>query len=119
MVDLDLANSRMKDFYDIWTCSRYLEFDGATLAKSIAATFERRATPLPTQPPTAFTAVYFAAEAHQRQWDAFVRRIRDGELAGRFADVVAAIADFVMAPTLAVARGAKFRRRWQPGGPWN
>lgn len=28
MVALDLANSRMKDFFDVWSCSRNLDFDG-------------------------------------------------------------------------------------------
>jgi hypothetical protein len=56
MVELDMANSRVKDFYDIWVYLRNLPFDGATLAKAIAATFERRATPVLTEPPTALTA---------------------------------------------------------------
>lgn len=31
MVTLDAANSRMKDFYDIWIYARHIAFDGATL----------------------------------------------------------------------------------------
>ena len=80
MVQLDTANSRMKDFYDIWTYSQNLTFIGATLAKSFRATFERRETPIPTEPPTAFTAAYFDAESHLRQWRAFIRRLGETEL---------------------------------------
>ncbi len=53
MVALNIANTRIKDFYDIWSLSRAREFDGATLAKAIAATFNRRATPLPEEAPLA------------------------------------------------------------------
>jgi len=118
MVELDVANSRMKDFYDIWICSEHLNFDGPTLAKSIAATFAKRDTPLPTQPPIALTAAYFEADPHKRQWQAFVKRIREPGFAGRFAKVVERIAGFVMPPTIAAARGSAFKGRWPPAGPW-
>lgn len=46
MVQLGLANSRMKDYYDLWVLMREFEFDGELLRKAIAATFSRRKTPL-------------------------------------------------------------------------
>lgn len=36
---LPTANSRMKDFYDIWILSRTLPFDLQTLSKALRATF--------------------------------------------------------------------------------
>jgi predicted nucleotidyltransferase component of viral defense system len=45
MVQLGIANSRMKDFYDIVVLSRMFEFDGQLLVQAIRATFERRKTP--------------------------------------------------------------------------
>ena len=50
MVMLGIANSRMKDFYDLWTLARQFEFDGQVLSEAIRATFDRRQTPLPEQP---------------------------------------------------------------------
>jgi hypothetical protein len=44
MVHLDMANSRMKDFYDIWVLSRMFEFKASILEAAIRATFERRRT---------------------------------------------------------------------------
>lgn len=44
MVALGRANSRMKDFYDIWILSRSFAFDDDRLARAIAATFARRGT---------------------------------------------------------------------------
>jgi hypothetical protein len=55
MVLLGEANSRMKDFYDVWFLSRRFEFDGETLVRAIRATFDRRKTKLPTSVPLALT----------------------------------------------------------------
>ena len=42
MVMLGIANSRMKDFYDLWVLARQFEFQGPLLCQAIRATFERR-----------------------------------------------------------------------------
>lgn len=55
MVMLGIANSRMKDFYDIWVISGMFDFDGTTLSTALARTFERRNTPLPMSAPLALT----------------------------------------------------------------
>jgi hypothetical protein len=118
MVELDTANSRMKDFYDLWTFSRHLSFDGVTLARAIAATFERRATLVPNDPPTCLTAVYFEAPDHVQQWRAFTRRIGEPALTENFAQLNGEIAAFVMPPAAAAARRGAFASAWEPGGPW-
>lgn len=48
---LGIANSRMKDFFDLWILSRHTDFDGDTLRRAIRATFDRRKTPLPADVP--------------------------------------------------------------------
>ncbi len=55
MVTLGLANSRMKDFFDVWLLSRLFEFEGVLLSEAIHNTFTRRSTPLPEGRPFAFT----------------------------------------------------------------
>jgi hypothetical protein len=42
MVALGRANSRMKDFYDIWILTQTFDFAHDRLARAIAATFARR-----------------------------------------------------------------------------
>jgi predicted nucleotidyltransferase component of viral defense system len=37
MVALGSANSRMKDFYDVWICSNHLDFNTETLLKAVGA----------------------------------------------------------------------------------
>ncbi len=75
MVYLGRANSRMKDFYDVWVLSTAYEFDEARLAKAIAATFERRRTEIPSEVPDALTPEFARDANKRRQWDAFVREL--------------------------------------------
>src|SRR5690242_18443013 len=56
LVDLGLANSRMKDFFDLWSLLGNLELDGTTIVAAVRATFGRRGTELPTTPPVGLTA---------------------------------------------------------------
>ncbi len=47
MVELDLTNTRIKDFYDIWLLSQNLEFQGEVLAEAIKTTFAKVRLPCP------------------------------------------------------------------------
>ena len=51
IVSLGIGNSRMKDFYDLWTILQTFAFEGNDLAEAIRRTFERRRTSLPEQVP--------------------------------------------------------------------
>ncbi len=42
-----IANSRMKDFYDLQVLARTFAFDGENLAEAVQNTFRRRGTELP------------------------------------------------------------------------
>jgi hypothetical protein len=42
MVALGTANSRMKDFYDVWICPNHLDFNTDILIKAVDATFRNR-----------------------------------------------------------------------------
>ncbi len=75
MVALGRANSRMKDFYDVWELTRAYEFNGNGLAKAIRATFERRRTEIPAEPSDALTAAFANDAAKQQQWNSFVQGI--------------------------------------------
>lgn len=75
MVLLGRANSRMKDFYDIWLLSKSYEFDDDRLPRAIAATFVRRKTAIPVEVPDALTAAFASDPMKQQQWNAFVRNL--------------------------------------------
>lgn len=94
MVALGRANSRMKDFYDIWVLSRSFSFEGDRLAQAIAATFARRDTAIPAEQPDALTPAFAADDQKQQQWRTFIEDL--SQAPGGFAEVVEDIAAFLM-----------------------
>lgn len=103
MVALGIANSRMKDFYDIWLLSQSFRFDDDRLARAIAATFERRGTVIPREIPDVLTPSFAADQQKQRQWSAFVENV--GLQPGSLDDVIAAVARFIMPHAVAASGG--------------
>lgn len=118
MVKLDLENSRMKDFYDIWLLSREFEFEGTTLGAAIRATFKRRKTDLAAAAPVALTREFAEHPLKVRQWRAFVERGRIKQVEVNLAVVASAVRDFLMPVVAAAASGGKFSGHWPKGGPW-
>jgi len=102
IVHLGRANSRMKDFYDVWVLSPAYEFDEARLAKAIAATFERRRTEIPSEVPDALTPEFARDASKRRQWDAFVEELSAAP--DSLEAVVSDLAAFLM-PMAVKARG--------------
>lgn len=74
IVSLGIANSRMKDFHDLWVLLQRFSLDDAAIAKAIRATFERRGTTIPSDVPVGFTSEFAGDPARQKQWTAFLRR---------------------------------------------
>ena len=118
MVTLGIANSRMKDFYDVWVLARDFDFDGATLARAVAATFKRRQTGVPAAPPLALTLEFGRDKAKLTQWKAFVRRGRLVGDAPDFEQVVDVLYSFLWPATEAIKADEAFVRHWSSGGPW-
>jgi predicted nucleotidyltransferase component of viral defense system len=73
MVALGLANTRMKDYYDIWMLSRMHEFTADRMVSALTATFARRGTEIPTGVPEGLSAAFAGSLGKQAQWAAFVR----------------------------------------------
>lgn len=74
IVKLGIANTRMKDFFDLYALASERVFDGALLTEAISKTFRRRKTPLPTDEPTGLTPQFFDDAAKQTQWGAFLQK---------------------------------------------
>jgi len=62
MVALGLANSRLKDYNDLWRLASTRDFEGPVLALAIRAVFERRQTAIPDGIPAGLT------DAYSEQW---------------------------------------------------
>jgi hypothetical protein len=118
MARLGMANSRMKDFYDIWTLAWRFPFEGQVLAQAIEATFARRKTPLPSEPPVALTPDFGLDPAKQTQWLAFLRKGRLPADDTSLDALTSLLHDFLMPPTLTLLAAATFAAFWPAGGPW-
>jgi hypothetical protein len=117
MVRLALANSRMKDFFDIYRLAETRTFDGDTMRLAVAATFTRRGIKIPRERPLALTSE-FADDAQKKiQWAAFVRRARRPDLADLSA-IIATLDRFLWPVLQAAARGEPWPHVWANGGPW-
>ncbi len=117
MTKLGMLNSRMKDFFDLWSLSRQFDFDGATLARAIEATFRHRGTQV-IAVPTALTREFAADATKHTQWSAFARKTRLAEAPGDLAAVVHSLATFLSPVAEAVATGSRFNSSWPAPGPW-
>lgn len=101
MAQYGMANSRMKDYFDLYTLVEEGALDAGTLAAAIAATFARRGTSLPDGLPTGLTQEFASDAAKRAQWRAFLGK--SGVSAPSLDDVVERIAGFTGA-SLAAAR---------------
>lgn len=101
IVALGRANTRFKDFYDLWVLLRAHTFDDDRLARAIRATFERRDTEIPLELPDALTSAFADDPLKRQQWAAFVEDLAAGPL--DLGAVAADLAAFLM-PHAAHAR---------------
>jgi hypothetical protein len=118
MVQLGMANSRMKDFFDVMVLAGMYAFDGQLLARALKATFQRRGTPLPALRPIAWTPAFATDAMKQTQWTAFLRKSGATTSPRALDQVIGDVASFAWPPLEAAALGRNFEQRWPAGGPW-
>ncbi|WP_138431927.1 nucleotidyl transferase AbiEii/AbiGii toxin family protein [Fodinibius saliphilus] len=119
MVSFDLANSRMKDFYDIYFLSENHSFEGNELQKAIKETFERRETDIPIRIPTALSGDFFEDEAKVKQWNAFLSKISDNQVPKDHLKVADRLKVFLWPVSEALANSEHFDKYWEAGADWN
>jgi predicted nucleotidyltransferase component of viral defense system len=113
MVILGIANSRLKDFYDLWLISRTFEFDRAALFAAVQRTFERRETPLPAEIPTGLTDQY--GQQWNARWKAFLKREHMNAAPDNLSLLIGDLREF-LGPFTLPASAASY---WPSGGPWS
>jgi predicted nucleotidyltransferase component of viral defense system len=101
IVIIGQANTRLKDYYDLWLLARNYEFDPDRIAEAVAATFSRRRTPIPTDTPDGLKPVFYEDPAKTAQWRAFIEDVAVDP--GPLADVAAVLTDFLMPAARAAA----------------
>lgn len=118
LVVLGERNSRTKDLYDLYTLATQFPFEGAKLAKAIAATFGRRKTKIEPAQPAGLAPRFFTDDARAAQWRAYLDR---NNLPGAPRDLAQAgerIQAFLGPMWSALLADDKFVDTWLPGGPW-
>lgn len=113
MVTLGIANSRLKDFYDLWLISRTFELDQAALFAAVQRTFERRETPIPTGIPTGLTDQY--GEQWGARWKAFLQREHMNAAPNDLLTLIADLRSFLVPLTTPSSTDSY----WTSGGPWS
>ncbi|NNC89806.1 MAG: nucleotidyl transferase AbiEii/AbiGii toxin family protein [Akkermansiaceae bacterium] len=113
-VSLGIRNSRMKDFFDLHWISGHMRFDRTTLARAVHATFERRGTAIPSEPPLALTAEFGNDPAKITQWNAFLRK--SSITAPPFPEIISTLAPF-LTPLLSATEDPT-PKQWIPGVGW-
>lgn len=76
IISIGILTSRMKDFYDLYIIVTTQNCNPVTVRGAVQATFSRRQTPIPKEMPEVLTIATAENPIKQKQWKAFIRRIR-------------------------------------------
>jgi len=117
LLTLGILNSRMKNYFDLWTMSRQFDFDGQTLSMAIAKTFSNRGTRIVSKP-VGLTAKFADDPTKKAQWRGFIRKSRL-KAPQDLEEVVNVIASFLGPPSSALATTKPFIGKWKALGPWS
>jgi predicted nucleotidyltransferase component of viral defense system len=118
MVVLDIRNSRMKDFYDVWFMANTWTFDMASLRNAILASFERRGSTIPTVVPFALTEEFLNDSQKKQQWAAFVSRLNPGDEAPSLEEVGTILRTFLLPCISGDSQAEAEVRSWTPSQYW-
>ena len=111
MVMLGIANSRMKDFYDIQIIAQTMQLDGAFLCQAVKATFERRKTLISKEPLYIFSDEFAQERAKSVQWQAFLNK-NGLRIKSDFAEIVGEIQIFLQPVYQSIIEKQLFNLQW-------
>ena len=118
MVKLAMANSRMKDFYDVYTLSLSHNFQGRRLRKAIESTFQKRKTPMPDNP-VVFQAEFYENKERQKQWIAFLRKLQLHDINQEFNEIMKRIINFLEPVIISIRGRTRIDKSWDnTTGSW-
>ena len=115
MVVLGLANSRLKDYFDLWRLASTREFDGKNLVAAIRAAFERRRTGIPDGLPSGLSADY--SERWGTQWPGVMNRfgVKDPP---SLPEVLELLRRLLLPVFESLAADRELKQRWTPSAGW-
>jgi len=118
MIVLGAANTRYKDFYDLFVLARHFSFTGPVLARAIAATFERRRTPIPDAQPVALAPAFYSDAKRAAEWQRYLSRNGLPGAPTDFAAVGELLQAFIRPIWSTLAANRAFSDTWPLAGPW-
>jgi predicted nucleotidyltransferase component of viral defense system len=115
MVTLGLANSRLKDFYDLWRLASTFDFEGPVLALVIRTVFERRRTAIPDGLPAGLTDAY--SERWGTQWLGVMNRLGVDDPPSLM-ETLDLLRRFLLPVFESLAADEELKHIWTPSGGW-
>lgn len=115
MAQFGIANTRVKDYFDIWMLTRTQRFDGNLLVEAVRRTFEAQGRAIPEAPFEGLEEDY--AEEQAMTWKAFLKRI-DAKTPMDLRTVVSDVAELVLPVTEAARKGDRHDMEWEPSEGW-
>ena len=109
IVSLGDANSRYKDFYDIFILADRYDFDGIELKEAIRETFEHRGTGFDDI--FAFTDDFLVSEIHQSRWKAFLKK-KKALVNVELEKVVSLIKTMLLPIVDSIVSGTEYKSKW-------
>ena len=109
MISLSVSNSRMKDFYDIFTLLSTNNFDGRKLQEAVNETLQARHTIIEREN-VIFTEEFIKDENRIRMWKAFLRKINSQSI--EFDEVMRNIIIFVKPIYDVIVNEEEFLELW-------
>ncbi len=109
MIALSVANSRMKDFYDIFTLLSTNNFDGRKLQEAVFETLQRRHTIIEKEN-VIFSEQFIQDESRNRLWQNFLRKINVEKL--EFREVMKHIEEFLKPIYNSIINEEEFFMQW-------
>ena len=109
IVSLGDANSRYKDFYDIYILADQYDLDGVELKEAIRETFEHRGTDFDDI--YAFTDGFTGSEIHQRRWKAFLKK-KKALVNVELADVINLLRALLLPVVDSIKRNRDYSATW-------
>jgi predicted nucleotidyltransferase component of viral defense system len=109
MIALSVANSRMKDFYDIFTLLSTYNFDGRKLQEAVCETLHRRHTILEKEN-VIFAEEFIQDENRNKLWQSFLRKINVEKF--EFREVMNSIGEFLKPIYDSIINENEFFMQW-------
>lgn len=80
IMDFELSNGRLKDYFDLYTLRREIEISPAEMQEAILETFSNRGTLVPTNRPLGLSSDYSGNEEKRQLWFRYSRKTNYSEL---------------------------------------